>query len=61
VLALLDSSFVNVAEKSAFRTLNLFQPMSADAPGKTAEQRHIEAMWTEKLSRLKSIIDRVGR
>jgi hypothetical protein len=61
VLTLLDSSFVSVADKSAFRTLNLFQPASADAPNKTAEQRHIEAMWTEKLSHLKTIIDRVGR
>ncbi|HTE77257.1 MAG TPA: hypothetical protein VK653_11015 [Xanthobacteraceae bacterium] len=61
VLALLDADFVNVAEKSSFRTLNLFQGISADAPNKTAEQRHIEAMWTEKLNRLKPIIDRVGR
>ena len=61
VLALLDSDFVKVAEKSSFRTLNLFHGISADAPNKTAEQCHIEAMWTEKLNRLKPIIDRVGR
>jgi hypothetical protein len=61
VLALLDSEFVKVAEKSAFRTLNLFQPISANAPNKTAEQRHVEAIWTEKLNRLKPIIDRVGK
>lgn len=61
VLALLDSDYVTVAEKSSFRTLNLFNPVSAIDADKSSDQHHMEAMWTEKLRRLKTIIDRVGQ
>lgn len=60
VLAKLDDEYVAMREKSAFRTLDLFQPTFHKAPGKSAEQEHLEAMWTEKLARLKIIIGKVG-
>jgi len=61
VLVLLDSDYVTIAEKSSFRTLNMFNPVAAVDANKSSEQYHVEAMWTEKLKRLKPIIDRVGQ
>ena len=61
VLSLLDADFITVSEKSSFRTLNIFEATSTTFPGKSPEQHHLEAIWTEKLRRLQSIIDRIGQ
>lgn len=60
VLDQLDDQFVAMREKSAFRTLDRFQPEFSPAEGKGPEQKHLEAMWNEKLNRLKVIIRKVG-
>jgi hypothetical protein len=60
VLALLNADCISIAERSSFRTLNLFHPISAQVPDKSPPQHHLEAMWTEKLERLKLIIHRIG-
>jgi hypothetical protein len=56
VMAQCDDRYVAMREKSAFRTLNLFTPRFANVQGKDPRQAHCEAMWTEKLERLKIII-----
>jgi len=56
VLALLDSDHVPVRLKSSFRTLNLFNGLHTEAPGKSELQCKMESIWTEKLRRLQNIM-----
>lgn len=60
VLAKCDDQYVAMREKSAFRTLNLFEAKFHDSAGKSDAQKQLEAMWTEKLNRLQVIIRKVG-
>jgi hypothetical protein len=60
VLAHLDSDHVPVGSLSSFRTLNRFNPVYVEAPGKSDSQCKMESIWTEKLRRLQAIIDRLG-
>jgi hypothetical protein len=60
VIAKSDDEYVAMREKSDFRTLNLFEPIFHSSKGKTRQQQDLEAMWTEKLARLKVIVRKVG-
>jgi TIR domain len=60
VLAQLDDNYVAMREKSAFRTLDRFTPEFQKVEGKSPQQAHLEAIWNEKLNRLKVIIRKVG-
>jgi len=60
ILEKINVEHVTVKEYSAFRTLRDFEGWAHRVPDKTEQQDHIEAMWNEHLSRLRSIIDRIG-
>jgi hypothetical protein len=57
VLERLTEVGVKIGPRSNFRTLNLYNAVFQNAPGKTPSQNHLESMWTEKLRRLREIID----
>lgn len=58
VIAVLDS--FSVADKSRFRTLNLFEPKNVGSPPNEPDRRRLEAIWNEKLDRLSAIIAQSG-
>ena len=54
VVNVLDNDLVSVSDMSKFRTLNQFDlDIDKDEPHKS----HIRGMWSEKLKRLRAIID----
>ncbi len=57
VVRKLDDASIPVGPRSRFRTLNLFQPKHAQPGGRGADQVKLEAIWNEKLDRLREIID----
>ena len=56
----LQSEFVNAGERSRFKTLDRYQPEPMGAEPISEPQVHIQTMWSEKLKRLRAIIDRIG-
>jgi len=60
VLQTLNVDHIAPAEFSSFRTLRDFEGWAHEAPNKSTQQGHIEAMWNEHLSRLQSIIYRLS-
>ncbi|MEX0852960.1 MAG: hypothetical protein WD036_06730 [Bauldia sp.] len=59
-LKVLDHPLIAVAERSRFRTLDSFEPEIHPMDGKSPRQDKLEAVWSEKLNRLRAIIDNVG-
>jgi hypothetical protein len=59
-LDVLDNDIITVKERSYFRTLDYFQPVYHEAEGKGPQQYRLEAIWNEKLNRLRNIINRIG-
>jgi hypothetical protein len=59
-LEAMESEFVMLAERSTFRTLDRFTPEPMGTGAISEPQLHIQTMWTEKLKRLRAIIDRMG-
>jgi hypothetical protein len=62
-LAAMDDRYVQMREKSQFRTLDRFQPEYISAPGaraKSPKQEPLEAIWNEKLRILRVIIRKLG-
>jgi hypothetical protein len=60
VLSVLDNDNITVRESDNFRTLDRFIPSVEPQQGRSVGLTHLEAMWNEKLDRLRKIIDRVG-
>ena len=56
----LDSANVPIGPRSRFRTLNLFEPQHSPVAGRPLEQVKLEAIWNEKLNRLRAIVDDLG-
>jgi hypothetical protein len=59
-LKILDHPLIAVADRSHFRTLDSFEPEVHPMAGKSPRQERLEAVWTEKLRRLRGTIDSVG-
>ena len=57
VLLALDNDLISNCRRSRFRTLDLFNPNIISGSSKLEQQ---EALWNEKLDRLRHIIDLVG-
>ena len=60
VLKVLDHPLIAVADRSHFRTLEPFEPEVHPMAGKSPRQDQLEAVWNEKLRRLRLIVDTVG-
>ncbi len=60
VLVVMDTGDVSPADRSRFRTLDRWKPEFSAIPGRSTEQVHLEAMWNEKLARLRDIINKIG-
>lgn len=60
VVAQMEPGVVNAAERSRFKTLGDFIASPMGSEPMTEGQMKIQTMWTEKLRRLRAIIDRIG-
>jgi hypothetical protein len=60
VVETLDSDLVTVSERSRFEILGQYTPKPMSREPVPEGQLHIQTMWTEKLERLRAIIDRIG-
>lgn len=61
VLAQCHPEHVPLKMISSFKTLNLFDATFHPFEGKSKEQEKAESIWTEKLNRLRVIIEEVGK
>lgn len=59
VLSRLREAGVGIGARSSFKTLNLYNAQFRHAAGKTVEQEHVESIWTEKLNRLATILNKL--
>jgi hypothetical protein len=57
VVQKLDEAGVKLSVRSRFKTLNLFVPQHHPAAGRSPSAVKLEAIWNEKLDRLRVIID----
>lgn len=60
VVEIMDSEFISFSERSWFKILDNYQPRPLGKEPISEAQMKIQTMWTEKLSRLRAIIDRIG-
>ena len=58
VVQALDAAGVKLAVRSRFKTLNLFVPQHQPVAGRPQSLVKLEAIWNEKLKRLREIIER---
>lgn len=60
VVEKLEAEFVTAGERSRFKTLDKYESEPMGSGNISPQQIHIQTMWTEKIKRLRAIIDRIG-
>jgi hypothetical protein len=61
VVEQMGNKFIKPSERSRFRTLDTYDPEPMRRGPITEGQMQVQTIWTEKLKRLRAVIDRIGK